>query len=353
MNESKKINKNLFVQSDQIYTLIKEIFANLSVDKKIAELCAEGLVQTSLRGIDTHGIKLLPHYVAAIESGRLNPNPKLKFKQTSSTTGILDADHTLGYAAGVIAIKHAIELAKESGSGFVSVKNSSHCGALAYPCLKACDEGMIGLGFTHATSRMKSPGAKREFFGTNPLCFTAPMEKEDPFCFDSSPTMIPFHKIFHYRETKSILPENAAADKYGIQTLDPFDAVQLLPIGDYKGFGWSMMVDILAGLLSGMPVARDITPMYGDITQKRYLGHFFGCIRVDVFQPVEKFKSRLQELAERVRKEPKKDSTSVNMIPGDPEKKCMEMRLENGIPISNEDLTKLNKLFKKILDYEL
>ena len=121
--------------------------------------------------------------------------------------------------------------------------------------------------------------------------------------------------------------------------------MQLLPIGDYKGFGWSMMVDILAGLLSGMPVGKDVSQMYGDLTQKRYLGHFFGCIRVDVFQPVKKFKSRLQELAEKVRKEPKKDEESLNMVPGDPEKKCMEIRLKNGIPVNIKDLNKINKLF--------
>ena len=338
MNESKNISKKLFVQSDQIHTMIKEIFTNLSVDKKIAELCTDGLLHTSLRGVDTHGIQLVPHYADAIKSGRLNPKPDIKFEQTSSSTGVLDADHTLGYAASAIAIQHAIKLAEKSGAGFVSVKNSSHCGALAYPCLEACKKDMIGLGFTHATAKMKSPGSNREFFGTNPLCFTAPMEKEDPFSFDSSPTKIPFHKIYHYRESNSILPENAAADKYGIQTLDPFDAIQLLPIGDYKGFGWSMMVDILAGLLSGMPVGRDVSQMYGDLTQKRYLGHFFGCIRIDVFQPVKKFKSRLQELAEKVRKEPKKDEESLNMAPGDPEKKCMKERLKNGIPINDKDL---------------
>ena len=172
------------LKSEKAKSLILDVFKKLSLDDEIAELCAEGLVHTSLRGVDTHGIKLLPHYVAGIQSGRLNPKPKINFKRTSPSTGILDADHTLGYAAGVIAIKHAILLAEESGAGFVSVKNSSHGGALAYPCLKACEEGMISLGFTHATPRMKSPGSNREFFGTNPLCFAAPMKNEDPFCFD-------------------------------------------------------------------------------------------------------------------------------------------------------------------------
>ena len=76
MNESKNISKKLFVQSDQIHTMIKEIFTNLSVDKKIAELCTDGLLHTSLRGVDTHGIRLAPHYADAIKSGRINPKSR-------------------------------------------------------------------------------------------------------------------------------------------------------------------------------------------------------------------------------------------------------------------------------------
>jgi ureidoglycolate dehydrogenase (NAD+) len=338
------------LNSKKIKILIKETFKSLCVNEKIAELVAEGLINTSLRGIDTHGIRLLPHYVKAIELGRLNPKPDIKFNETSKSTGILDADHTLGYAAGVLAMERAIELAESSGAGFVSVKNSSHCGALAYPSLKASEKDMLGLGFTHATSRMKSPGSNKEFFGTNPLCFTAPMEEEEPFCFDSSPTLIPFHKIFHYRESNETLPIGSAADIKGIETLDPHEAIQLLPIGDYKGFGWSMMVDILSGILSGMPVGKDISQMYGDLSQKRYLGHFFGCIRIDVFQPLEKFKSRLQNLAEEVRNQTKKDSKAKNMIPGDPEKLCMKDRITNGIPITSSDLLNLNKIGLKYIN---
>jgi ureidoglycolate dehydrogenase (NAD+) len=339
----------MVLKSEIVKSRILEIFSKLNVDSEISVLTAEGLVDTSLRGIDTHGIKLLPHYVAGIQSGRLNPKPKINFERTSTSTGILDADHTLGYAAGVLAIQHAIELSKDSGAGFVSVKNSSHGGALAYPCLKACEEDMIALGFTHATPRMKSPASNREFFGTNPLCFTAPMEKEGPFCFDSSPTMIPFHKIFHHRETQINLPNGAAADSDGKETIDPFKAMQLLPIGDYKGFGWSMMVDILSGLLSGMPVGDEVSQMYGDISQKRYLGQFFGCIRIDAFQPVSSFKNRLQILSEKVRNEPIKDKDSINMVPGDPEKKCMEQRLKNGIPFSDDVFNKLNQVSNEII----
>ncbi len=206
---------------------------------------------------------------------------------------------------------------------------------------------MIGLAFTHATSRMKSPGSNREFFGTNPICFTAPMESEEPFCFDSAPTPIPFHKIKHHRETGSPLPAGSAADEHGNATTDPLKAAQLLPIGDYKGFGWAMMVDILSGLLSGMPVGRDISKMYGDLSEKRRLGQFFGAIRIDAFQPPDVFKKRLQTLAGEIRREPKQHESSENLVPGDPEKKMMKKRLEEGIPAGSSEMKKLNEIAAK------
>ena len=274
----------LLVSSDKVMSFVKSSLLKVGVREDVAELCAKGMVLTSLRGVDTHGISLLPHYVAGVEGGRINPTPNFHFEKTSSSTGIFDADHSLGYAAGMLAMRYAMEMAKEAGSGFVSVKNSSHCGAMAYYGLEACKEDMIGLAFTHATSRMKSPGSSREFFGTNPVCFTAPMEKEDPYCFDSAPTPLPFHKIMHHQQDGTPLPRGCAADRDGNETRDARKAAQLLPIGDYKGFGWSMTVDILTGLLSGMAVGRNISKMYDDpLSKKRRLGQFYGAIRIDVF----------------------------------------------------------------------
>ncbi len=109
-----------------------------------------------------------------------------------------------------------------------------------------------------------------------------------------------------------------------------------------------MMVDILSGLLSGMPVGRNISKMYDDsLSEKRFLGHFFGAIRIDVFESPDIFKKRLQKLAEEIRREPKLDENSENMIPGDPEKKMMKKRLEEGIPINKDELEKLNAIAKK------
>lgn len=336
-------------QADEVYRFAKDAFLQVGVVVQVAELTARGLWSTSLRGVDTHGISLLPHYVAGVEGGRINPNPKFHFQRTSASTGWLDADHTFGHAAGIVAMRYAIDLAKEAGSGYVAVKNSSHCGALAYYALEACKEDMIGFAYTHASSKVRTPNSNRPFFGTNPLCFAAPMLSEGPFCFDSAPTPITSNKVKQQREDGAPLPPNSAANKDGNETRDPNLAEQLLPIGDYKGFGLAIMVDVLCGLLSGMPVGQGISSMYGDpLSKKRYLGQFYGALRIDVFENPERFKQRLQELAEQVRREPRVNPSIPVQAPGDPEKTKEADRGKNGIPVKPLDLQRFNELADRL-----
>jgi len=145
---------------------------------------SESLIQTSLRGVDSHGIRLLPHYLRAIDSGRINPKPSYNFTKTSNSTVKLDADHTFGHAAGAEGMLKAISLANKNGMGSIVVYNSTHFGAAAYFSLLAANQNMIGISFTHADSLMLSYFGKRAYFGTNPICFAAPCEGEEPFCLD-------------------------------------------------------------------------------------------------------------------------------------------------------------------------
>lgn len=332
-----------------IFEFVKQALLEANVNIEVAELTAKGLWTTSLRGVDSHGIRLLPHYLEGVFGGRINPNPQIKFKQTSASTGVLDADHTFGHAAGIIAIRKAMELAEQAGVGFVAVKNSSHCGAMAYYGLEACNKDMIGLAFTHATSKVKTAGATQAFFGTNPLCFTAPMRDEGPFCFDSAPTRITSNRINQFREENEPLPPGCAADRNGQETLNPYLAEQLIPIGDYKGYGWAMMVDILCGLLTGMAVGKSISKMFIDpMSQKRRLGQFYGAIRISAFEDPDRFKQRLQNLANQVRSQKRMNHDIPVQIPGDPEKRNEEDRQANGIPVNPLVLKQLNDLAESL-----
>ena len=343
MTESEKL-----VPSDNIKEFIKKILFKAGVREDVLCNVAEGLIQASLRGIDSHGIRLLPHYVKGVEAGRINPNPDFSFEKTSISTGKFDGDHTFGHAAGVEGMNKAIGLAKEVGTGHVSVYNSSHFGVAAFFALLAAKQDMIGMSFTNATPHVLTTGSNRAFFGNNPVCFVAPCEGEEPFCLDMATSTITFNKVLQHKEANIPIPPNSVADANGNPTTDPESAKYLLPIGDYKGYGLSMMVDILCSLLSGMPGGDNVSEMYSEnIGAKRYLGHFFVAMRIDCFEEISVFKKRMAEMMKALRSEPRREKDIPVQVPGDPEKKIAKIRMNEGIPISRQLLDKFGQISKE------
>ena len=350
MTESEKL-----APSEKINEFIKKILFKVGVRDDVLCNVAEGLIQASLRGIDSHGIRLLPHYVKGVEAGRINPNPNISFRKTSLSTGKLDGDHTFGHAAGVEGMNKAIELAKEAGTGHVAVYNSSHFGVAAFFALLAARQDMIGMSFTNSTPHVLTTGSNRAFFGNNPICFVAPCDGEEPFCLDMATSAITFNKVLQFKQEGISLPQNTVADANGNPTTNPESVKYLLPIGDYKGYGLSMMVDILCSLLSGMPSGINVSEMYSDkMGERRYLGHYFVALRIDCFEEISVFKKRMAEMMKALRSEPRRDKNISVQVPGDPEKRIAKIRMKEGIPISRQLLDKLGQISKEYnVDFEV
>lgn len=334
-----------FILVDKLRRFVKGVLLKARVRADVAEYVTEGLIQTSLRGVDSHGVRLLPHYLKGVKGGRINPDPKYKFKKTSASTGILDADHTFGHAAGMEAAKEAIKLAKKSGTGHVAVCNSSHFGAAAYYALEIAKHDMIGMSFTNTDALVKTYAGARHFLGNNPICFTAPCKDEDPFCLDMATSVVTFNKIKQLREEGKKAPSGVGANKHGIETTDPNEISMLLPIGGYKGYGLSMAFEILCSLLTGMPYGPHIPKMFeAPMSEKRFLGHFITAIRIDCFQEKEIFKERLSIMMKEMRNQVPFDKKIPVQVAGDPEKKETKYRLKNGIPVNRELVSKLKKI---------
>ncbi len=342
MADSQNTNSIVHVQAAELKRAFLATLAAVNVDAAVADHVVEGLVQTSLRGVDSHGIRLFPHYVKVVKAGRVNGHPQYKFHKGGESVGRLDADHTYGHAAGAEAMKYTLDMAKKTGAGAVAVFNSSHFGAAAYCGLMAAENDMIGISLTHADALMLSTHGIRAFFGTNPICVTAPVEGEGPFCLDMATSIVTWNKVKMHRERNQPLPPGIAADAKGESTSDPHAAESVLPIGDYKGFGLSMVVDILCALLSGMPFGREITSMYlTPLDQKRYLGQFYMALDIAKFQDVKVFKSRLKNYMDEIRREPAQDPAKPVMVPGDPEKEAFQKRSKEGIPLTSYEFEAL------------
>ena len=340
-----KVAGTIKVQPVAIRQYCLDVLQRCGVRSDVAFHVAEGLTQASLRGVDSHGLRLLPHYIRALKAGRLNPDPEFRFERTAPATGRLDGDHTFGHAAGAVGMEYAITLARESGMGSVSVYNSSHFGAAAYFALMAAEQDMIGLSLTHADSLTLSYGGTRPYFGTNPICFAAPSQGEEPFCLDMATSLVTWNKVLQVRSRGETVPENWGVDDKGEDVQDPHQLAALHPIGGYKGFGLAAMVEVLCGVLSGMPFGRSISRMYADpVEQKRYLGHFFLALRIDSFMAPEEFKGSMKQMTDEVRLEPASGGGPGIQVAGDPEKRNSRERSQEGIPLSAEEMEELSSL---------
>lgn len=321
------------VRYEDLVPFTRQVLGQAGLDDFSMDAVAHGLCQTSLRGVDSHGIRLLPHYVRSAREGRKNPRPNFVFRQTFPAMGSLDADNAFGHAAGMKAMDHCMEMAAQYGIGAVGVANSSHPGAMASFALHAAEKGFIAFAFTHADSLLLSTNGTRPFFGTNPICMAAPRKGGSPYCLDMATSAIPWNRLLLYKSKGETVPEGLAADANGDPTTDPDAATCLLPTGGYKGYALASMVEVLCGVFTGMAFGRDIPAMYkAPIEEPRRLGQFFmalhpgGCIDADAFA------QRMADLADAVHAEPAKPGADV-MWPGDKEDREAERRLQGGIPL--------------------
>ena len=183
------------LQPDKLQEYIFNEFLNIGVSENSARNAATSMVQTSTRGVDSHGINLFPHYHRSFISGRLNKNPSFNFIQNKPAVAVLDANDAIGHESGIVAMDKCLELAKKEGIGACTVKNSSHYGASSYFGLHAAKHGFIGMAFTNADALVKTFNGVKSFFGTNPICFCAPLKSEEPLCLDMATSLVSWNKI--------------------------------------------------------------------------------------------------------------------------------------------------------------
>lgn len=303
-----------------------------SLDERDAELVARCLVQTSLWGIDTHGIARLPHYLQRLARGSIEARPELKMDRTGPATASVDGGHGLGMVVCDFAMDQAIQCAEEAGAGVVGCYHSSHCGAIGLYGRQAAARGMIGIAFTHSDAFVAPHNGRRAFLGTNPICITVPSADGQPVCLDTATSIIPFNRVMNARRDDDTLPPGVAIDTDGEMTTNAEAAAALLPVGQHKGYALGFMIDVLCGLLNGMAFGPHISPMYADLDARRNLGSLMIAIDPRRFVGGDTLAGEVARMAAEARAMPSRPGTEV-MAPGDPEYRTEQRRLRSGIPI--------------------
>lgn len=297
-----------------------------------AHTVAAALVQTNLWGIDSHGIARLPHYLASIGAGSINPRPDYKIMRTAAGSAQFDANHGLGIAAMFAATELALQVSRDAGVGVVGLANTTHCGAIGLFTRHAARQGQIGIAFTHADSIVAPAGGTQKFLGTNPISIAFPRAGGEPLCLDMATSSIPWNRVMNYRREGKPLSPEVALDERGAPTTDPHAAACLVPLGGadfgYKGYALALMIDLLCGPLNGMASAGSIGEMYGDLSVRRKLGSLTIAIDPSRFAGGAMLAQRVADFAELAHAQP-----GNVKVPSDPEYDAESLRRRDGIPI--------------------
>ena len=327
------VSKSILVAQGELLEFVRGCLAKAGLPEADARLVADSLVASNLRGIDSHGVARLPHYLNRIKHGSINPRPQIKAHQHGPALARVDGDHAMGQLAMQRATEEAIALARSAGAGWVAVENSTHCGALAFFALEIARAGMIALAFSHSDSFVVPFGGKYPFCGTNPLCFAAPAENGKAMCLDMATSVVPWNTISNAAIEGVTIPEGWAVDSEGKSTTDPKAAKAVLPFGDYKGSGLGLMVDVFCTALLGSPFGPGIAAMYGDPAKQRLLGGLVGAIDISKFRPVDDFRRTITEMMRQWNAQERAQPDEPILYPGQPEEMERERRLAKGIPV--------------------
>lgn len=325
------------VAPEELERFVAEVLQAAGADDHSVRSTVRALVGASLRGVDSHGVRLLPHYVKVLQGGRVKGAPRMRFEKRAAAVGCLDAGHALGTAAGYRAMDEAIKLAEDAGVGAVSVFNSSHFAAAGAYSLDAAERGYIGMAVCNATSAVLAHSGRKGFHGTNPISFAAPVAGERPYLIDMATSSIPVNRILQYRALDRELPADVVVDRDGRVTRDPHTAESLLPLGGagygYKGAALAGMVAILSAALSGMHLDHEMPEMFEPPwSEPRRLGQFFLAMKPSTFIEESRFQAQMRAYLDALRGQDALPEERV-MAAGDREWAVERNRSAEGIPI--------------------
>jgi LDH2 family malate/lactate/ureidoglycolate dehydrogenase len=341
-------------------TFSTEVFAHFGVPRSDAELAADVLARSDLRGIDSHGVARLHTYFEMLQLGRINVRPHLRVVREKASVASLDGDSGLGLVIGPRANAIAMDKAEEHGTGWVSVCNSNHFGIAGYYPLQALERDLIGLAMTNSTKLVAPLWGAERMLGTNPIAIAFPGLEEPPIVIDMATSAVALGKIEIALRKNQSVPRGWLVDREGRDTTNPKDLIDggaQLPLGSvremggHKGYALAAMVDILSCVLSGANWGPFAPPfaLRQEVPARsvgKGIGHFFGAMQIDAFIDKDEFKRQIDEWIRDFRNTKPAPGTGGPLIPGDPEREAEAIRSANGVPLIRpvvEDLLDISR----------
>ena len=318
---------------------VAAMFAAEGVPEADANRVAECLVMADLRGVASHGVSRVPIYLDRLRRGLVKARPEMRLERALSVGARLDADDALGFVAATRAMDEAVGMAREHGMGMCFVRRSTHFGMAANYLLQATDAGMAAFVFTNASRAMPIWGGREPFLGTSPFAFAAPAG-DRPIVLDMALSVVARGKVRRAAARGEPIPLGWALDADGNPTTDAQKGYEgvVLPLAGPKGSGLSLMMEIVAGVMSGSAYGGGVRNQYSDFDAPQDVGHAFLAFQPGLFLAPGDYQARMADLIARAKDQPRAAGVDEILMPGEIEARATESRRRDGIRIDGEDL---------------
>jgi len=338
----------VMIPADALSAYCARIFEGLGVPGDQAALVAASLIESDLRGVESHGVHLMALYADRLTAGHLQGRTELDVLRDDGASALIDGGSGLGQVAGIQAMDLAVAKAREYGVGSVAVRNSSHLGALAYYTMRAANAGCVALAAQNGPPFVPPFGGVTGIFSTNPMSYAIPAGEEPMLVLDMATTAVAGNRVLlaQKRGDKTI-PEGWANDERGRPTTDPALASvrHLQWFGGYKGYGIALLIEIVAGVLTGASFGLvDREP--GELTgfDRVTRGYLFVALDVDHFVPIADFRADVDRLVRDIHASETAEGVERVLVPGELEHRRRAERLEHGIPLAPALVEELDRI---------
>jgi L-2-hydroxycarboxylate dehydrogenase (NAD+) len=329
---------------ETLRAFVAALFAAQGVPQADAARVAHCLVDADLRGVSSHGVGRVPIYLERLRRGLVNAAPAMRVERPVTSAARVDGDNGLGFLVGTRAMALAVEIAREHGIGLVLAHHSNHFGMAASYLAQAVEAGLAAFVFTNASPAMPIWGGRTPFLGTSPFAFAAPAGADRPaVMLDMAMSVVARGKVRRAMQRGEPIPKGWALDKDGRDTTDAkagYEGV-VLPMGGLKGSGLSLMMEILAGVMSGSNFGGGVRNQYFDFEAPQDVGHCFIALRPDLFVPPDAYAARMAELSDRAKASERAEGFDEILLPGEPEARKAQARARDGIPLDAQELAEL------------
>lgn len=328
-------------------THVTRILVALQTPADLAELVAGSLVGANLAGHDSHGVGLVPEYAQLIRAGRLDPTARASVEPASGMLATLAVDGARGWGppAAFLATDQTIARAQQFGVAAAVVRRCQHIGRVGQYVERIAGQQLIGIVTCNASRAVVPFGGRERTLGTNPIAIAVPRQPDQaPVLFDGSTSVVAGNKLRVLVEKGLPTPEGWIIDRSGQATTDPeafFTGGGLLPLGGHKGYGLGVMVELLAGLLSG--ASASFLPDFAGGN-----GVLVMAMRPDAFMPLQTYLEQVEAACAALQASPGSTAGARVLLPGEPEQLARHERAANGIPMSEAAWQLLHELAESL-----